>query len=258
MKARSALRLVALFLLALGGGCPSARAERLVVSVSRETVQITSGFTGVDLTVFGVADPDDAAAGSPDVVVTVRGPRQTFTTWRKARALGLWVNSESRTFLDAPAFLDILTNRPPEDMAEVEALRLGQIGLGGILLKQRVGTDDADVAPDDPFRAAFLRIRQAQGLYRENTHGVAFIAPHVFRAEVAIPGTAPPGRYAVEVQLLRGGRTVASATAAFEMQKAGVEQVIGEFSQDYGSLYGLAVAIGSLMLGGVANVLFRR
>ncbi|OYW97041.1 MAG: hypothetical protein B7Z15_23840 [Rhizobiales bacterium 32-66-8] len=206
----------AVLILALLGGCGMARADGLVVSVSQAQVHITSGFTGADLVVFGVMDPQDAAGGSPDVVVTVRGPGQTFTTWRKTRVLGLWMN------------------------------------------KQRIGDDHADVVSADPFRAAFLRIQQAQGLYRENTCGVTFIAPHVFRAEVAIPGTAPLGRYQVEVQLLRGGRPVASATTSFDVQKTGVEQSIAEFSQRNGLLYGLAVAMGSLMLGGVASILFRR
>ncbi|MFG1412245.1 TIGR02186 family protein [Xanthobacter sp. VTT E-85241] len=248
----------AVLILALLGGCGMARADGLVVSVSQAQVHITSGFTGADLVVFGVMDPQDAAGGSPDVVVTVRGPGQTFTTWRKTRVLGLWMNADSRTFLDVPSFLDILTSRPPEEMAEADSLRLGQIGLGRILLKQRIGDDHADVVSADPFRAAFLRIQQAQGLYRENTCGVTFIAPHVFRAEVAIPGTAPLGRYQVEVQLLRGGRPVASATTSFDVQKTGVEQSIAEFSQRNGLLYGLAVAMGSLMLGGVASILFRR
>ncbi|MFG1345960.1 TIGR02186 family protein [Xanthobacter autotrophicus DSM 431] len=253
MKARAAA-----FLLALCCGCGMARADRLVVSVSQEKVRITSGFAGADLVVFGVADPDDAADGSPDVVVTVRGPSQTFTTWRKTRLLGLWVNSDSRTFLEVPSFLDILTSRPPEEMADADALRLGQIGLARVLLKQRIGTDYADVVPADPFRAAFLRIQQAQGLYREDTRGVSFIAPHVFRAEVAIPGTAPLGRYEVEVKLLRGGRLTASAATAFDVQKTGFEQKIAEFSQRSGLLYGLAVALGSLAIGFIGNLLFRK
>lgn len=248
----------AALLLVLCYGCGMARAERLVVSVSQQQVRITSGFAGADLVVFGVADPEDATGGRPDVVVTVRGPGQTFTAWRKARVLGLWVNSASRTFLDAPSFLDILTSRPIEEIAAADALQLGQIGLDRIVLKQPIGAEDADMAPADPFRAAFLRLQQAMGLYRENTRGVSFLAPHVFRAEVAIPGTAPLGRYEVEVQLLRGGQPTASATTIFDVQKSGFEQTISEFSQRNGLLYGLAVATGSLLLGGLASILFRR
>ncbi len=42
-----------------------------------------------------------------DVVVTVRGPQETFVTWRKSRVLGLYVNTDSRTFVDCPAVLAV-------------------------------------------------------------------------------------------------------------------------------------------------------
>lgn len=250
--------LAAAALLAFGCAAWPAHADRLVVSVSQEKVRITSGFAGADLVVFGVADAEDTAEAAPDVVVTVRGPSTTFTTWRKTRLLGLWVNSDSRTFLDVPSFLDIISSRRPEEMADADTLRMGQIGLAHTLLKQRLGTDYADVVPTDPFRAAFVRLQQAQGLYRENPHGVSFIAPHVFRAEVAIPGTAPLGRYVVDVRLLRGGKPTAGATTTFDVQKTGFEQKIAEFSQHSGLLYGLAVALGSLAVGFIGNLLFRK
>lgn len=232
------------------------RAERLVLSISQPQVRITSTFTGADLVVFGVAEgPDERPV---DVVVTVRGPAETFTTWRKSRVLGLWVNTDSRTFMEVPAFLAVLTSRPAEAMASPQTLRLEQIGIARNILLQRVGPDFADVVPSDPFRAAFVRIQAQQGLYREDPAGVTFLAPRVFRAEVRIPGTAPLGRYTVAAKALRDGIVVASETAAFDVQKTGFEQKIAELSQHDGLLYGLVVALGSLVVGFFGNLLFRR
>lgn len=240
---------------ALPGAGP-AGAERLVLSVSQPQVRITSSFTGADLVVFGVAEgADDRPV---DVVVTVRGPAETFTTWRKSRVLGLWVNTDSRTFMEVPAFLAVLTSRPAEAMASPETLRLEQIGLSRNILLQRVGPDFADVVPSDPFRAAFVRIQGQQGLYREDPAGVTFLAPRVFRAEVSIPGIAPLGRYTVSAKVLQDGVLVASQLSAFDVQKTGFEQKIAELSQRDGLLYGLVVALGSLVVGFFGNLLFRR
>ncbi|MFS8035536.1 TIGR02186 family protein [Xanthobacter sp. AM11] len=233
-------------------------ADRLVLSVSQPQVRITSSFAGADLVVFGVAEMEGAGPAAPDVVVSVRGPRENFTTWRKSRVLGLWVNSDSRTFLEVPAFLHVMANRPPEAMASPETLRVEQIGLARNILVQRIGPDFADVVPTDPFRAAFLRIQAAQGFYREDPHGVAFLAPHVFRTEVSIPGVAPLGRYTVEVKLLRQGNVTATATTTFDVEKTGIEQKIAEFSQQDRLIYGFVVAFGSLIVGFIGNLLFRK
>lgn len=253
---RATLWALAAVLLLLGVG--TGRAERLVLSVSQPEVRITSSFAGAELVLFGVVDPDIEAHDLPDVVVTVRGPRQTFTTWRKTRVLGIWVNSDSRTFLEVPAFLAVLSSRPTAQMADPDTLRAAEIGLARNLFVQRVGADFADTVPDDPFRAAFLRIQSAHGLYAENAGGVSFLAPDVFRSEIAIPGTAPLGRYEVEVEVLRGGRVRASAATFFHVEKTGFEQQITEFSQHDGLLYGLAVALFSLVVGFCGNLLFRR
>lgn len=235
-----------------------ARADRLVVSVSQPQVRITSSFTGAELVVFGVAEARNGDDGAIDVVVTVRGPGESFTTWRKSRVLGLWVNSDSRTFVEAPAFLAVLSSRPTTQIASPETLRVEQIGLNYNILVQRVGPDFADVVPSDPFRTAFLRIQTAQGVYREDPQGVALLAPRVFRAEVGIPGTAPLGRYTVAVKVFQNGAVSATELSSFDVNKTGFEQKIAEFSQRDGWLYGLAVALGSLVVGFVGNLLFRR
>ncbi|MFG1348201.1 TIGR02186 family protein [Xanthobacter autotrophicus] len=248
----------ALLVLLIALAAMPARAGGLVVSVSQPQVRITSSFTGADLVVFGVAEAQDGDDGPIDVVVTVRGPGERFTTWRKSRVLGLWVNSDSRTFVEAPAFLAVLSSRPTDQMASPETLRVEQIGLNYNILVQRVGPDFADVVPSDPFRTAFLRIQAAQDVYREDPRGVVFLAPRVFRAEVGIPGTAPLGRYSVAVKVFRNGSIVATALASFDVNKTGFEQKIAEFSLRDGWLYGLVVALGSLAVGFMGNLLFRR
>ncbi|MDQ0503932.1 TIGR02186 family protein [Xanthobacter agilis] len=232
-------------------------ADRLVISVSQPQVSITSTFTGAELVVFGVAETI-ASDTTPDVVVTVRGPKQSFVTWRKSRLFGLWVNTDSRTFIDVPAFLSVQSNRPPDEMAPPAVLRDGQIGLSRNALTQLVGTDYADVVPTDPFRQAFLRTQQAANLYQEDSHGVTFLAPRVFRANFTIPGQAPIGRYDVAIQLLRDGKITARAVQHFEVNRSGFEQDVATFSQTEGTLYGITVAIGSLIVGFIGNFLFRK
>src|SRR5437899_12663389 len=92
-----------------------AAGERLVASLSNHRVMVTSNFTGEELVLFGGIEQD--AASRPrragyDIVVTVTGPRQTVVTFRQARALGIWVNADSRVLEDAPASRAVLWNRP--------------------------------------------------------------------------------------------------------------------------------------------------
>jgi len=99
----------AAFFLALGA--PGARCEHLVVSLSTHQVQINSSFVGTDLVLFGAIERDEKTvtrSGNYDIVVRVTGPPQTEVTRRKSRVVGIWVNTESRVFIDAPSYLAML------------------------------------------------------------------------------------------------------------------------------------------------------
>ncbi|HSI42409.1 MAG TPA: TIGR02186 family protein [Xanthobacteraceae bacterium] len=233
-------------------------AEEMVLSLSKARIDITSSFTGEPVVLFGVIEAPGTPLPHYDVVVTVRGPAQPFTTWRKERVLGLWVNVDRRAFVEAPSYLAVLSSRPTPEMAEVDTLRQEQIGLRENRLLQRLGSDYADVVQNDPFRQAFLRVKQAQGLYYENTEGVSFLNPLVFRATIPIPGTAPVGRYEVVVKLLADGTVLRRGTVALDVGRTDFEQAVATAAREHAWLYGLGTALLALAVGLLGNLAFRR
>ena len=232
-------------------------AAELILSLSKPRITISSSFAGDNIMLFGVVDADVPAEGY-DVVVTVRGPNQSFVTWRKARRFGLWMNVDGRSFLAAPSYLAVLSNREPALMADADTLRQEQAGFANNRLLQRVGSDYADVVPEDPFRQAFLRVKQAQGLYLEHTSGVEFIAPNVFRATIPIPGTAPVGTYDVVVKVFSDRALVSRGTLALDVAKVDFEQTVASAAQHQPWLYGIATALLALGVGFIANLVFRK
>ena len=251
-------RAVVAALVALASSCGPAAGERLVTSLSNYRVSIGSNFTGADLVLFGTVDRVSPHRGDYDLVVTVNGPRQTLDTWRKERILGVWVNAESRTFIDVPSYLAVLANRPIDAIANGELQRRLQIGLNNVLLPQDIAGDVADVVRDDPFRVAFVRLRSERGLYLERTNGVTFLTPTLFRTAIPLPADAPIGSYAVDVKLFADGAMIAREQSAFELYKVGFEQIVANAARSHGFLYGLMTAGLALFVGWLASVVFRR
>jgi uncharacterized protein (TIGR02186 family) len=238
-----------------------ALAERLVVSVSTHRVLISSNFTGTEVVIFGTIEEDEKSQPRPlgyEVVITVRGPTQDFVLRRKQRVLGIWVNAESRQFLQVPSYLAVMSSRPPDQLGPPDFLRRNRIGIANHTLRQRIGADYADVVAQDPFRLAFLRVRMSQGLFHQEPSGVTFITPTFFRATVPIPGVAPTGTYEVEALLLSGGEVIAREMTAIEVVKTGFEEILARVARDHTFVYGLATAFLALATGVLANFMFRR
>ncbi|XUM23276.1 TIGR02186 family protein [Bradyrhizobium oligotrophicum S58] len=255
------LRLASFAFLLLLAGAASARAERLIVSVSNHRVTVTPNYSGEELVLFGSVEKD---AQTPpgrtayDLVVTVRGPRADMVTRRKERKFGIWINTDSRQFLKVPGYLALFANRPFDAMAASEVLRRQQLGLNNVLLTQRVGPDYADVVPNDAFRSAFVRLQSQHGLYREDTSAVTFLTPTLFRTGIPLPAAVPIGTYEVEIKLLADGALVTKTETAFEIVKVGFEQFVAASAKQNGFVYGLVTAAMALMTGWMASIVFRR
>lgn len=238
-----------------------AAAERLVVSLSNHRVAVTSSFVGEDLVLFGTVEPDQgktALRSNYDLLVTVSGPPETLRTRRKQRVLGIWVNVDSREFVRVPSYLAILSNRPVPAMAVPQTLRRLQVGLDNYLLPQRIGPDIADTVTEDPFRRAFVRLKEQQHLYLQAPTAVTFLTPTVFRASIPLPANAPTGTYTVDVKLFARGELAARAKTALEVIKTGFEQYVAEAARDDGLFYGLGTTAMALAIGWLASVVFRR
>jgi uncharacterized protein (TIGR02186 family) len=260
MRARHHLTLLVVLALSCIGAGP-AEAERIVASVSNHRVRITSSFTGLELVLFGSVERDGTSVprrSGYDIVVTVTGPRESLVTRRKERVAGIWVNVESRTFVDVPSYLAVLATKPIDTIAGTETARRLRLGLADTLLPQQIGADLADVVRDDPFRVAFLRLKSERGLYLEDPHGVTFLTPTLYRTTIPLPADVPIGDYDVDVKLFADNAMIARTSSAFELIKVGFEQFVATAARDYSLLYGLAAATMALMTGWLGSVVFRR
>jgi uncharacterized protein (TIGR02186 family) len=210
------LLILAMFLLT---ALAPARAETLIVSISSHQIQITSNYTGDQLTVFGLVERDGrtASRGDPyDLVITVRGPRRMLLVREKERLGPIWINRTQRRFPDSPVFLSVSSNRP-----------LSEILSPDTALRERIGLANADRPPplsfdvDAPlarFQAGMIRMLEEKGLYAENERGVTFLSGTLFSAPIEVPATAPTGPYEIDIVLYSGGAP-ASCSGATERRR---------------------------------------
>jgi len=236
-----------------------ARAERLITSLSHHQVLVTSSFTGIELVLFGSIERDAktiSRKGDYNVVVTVAGPRQTLVVRRKDRVFGIWTNAESRSFLNTPTYLAVLSNRPVSEIAPAELLRRQEVGM--YLVPRPALASGIQSGEHDIFREALIRLREQRKLYVEDPKGVTFLTPNLFRATIRLPAEAPVGTYDVDVRLFADGVELVRANSALEVVKVGVEQFVVNAAANHGILYGLFTTLLALATGWFASVVFRK
>ncbi|KFC75340.1 hypothetical protein FG93_00359 [Bosea sp. LC85] len=253
------LRSLAGALLLTAIAATAARAETLIASVSSHQIQISSNYTGDQLTVFGLVERGGrtVARGDPyDIVVTVRGPQRMLIVREKERLGPIWINRTQRRFVDRPIFLMVSSNRPLNEIVNDDAARRERIGLANT---QRSSPPELYYEESSVrFRQALIRILEDKGLYAQDERGVTFLSETLFSAPIEVPATAPTGSYEIEIALYSGGAMLARQTTNFEVIKTGIEQRLATGAHDRPFLYGLATAAMALLLGWLSSVIFRR
>ncbi len=236
----------------------AARSETLVAAMSSHQIQITSNYTGSQLTVFGLVERDGRSvsrADPLDIAITVRGPRRMLLVREKESLGPVWINRTQRRFPDSPVLLFVATNRPIAEMMSPVMAERGRVGLANAERSPQAWFDDATTAR---FRDSLVRIMEAKGLYDYRERGVTFLSNALFSAPVDVPATAPTGTYTVDVVLYAGGAALARQQTHFEVIKTGAEQRLASAAYDWPVFYGLATVLLALFLGWGSSVIFRR
>jgi uncharacterized protein (TIGR02186 family) len=246
---RAAAILVSIFA-GCAGAVPSAAAPPpLIADLSSNHIDLTTGFTGARLLLFGATE----SAG--DIIVVVRGPSAREVVRRKERIAGIWVNRRSVTFQSVPGFYFDAGTRPMLDITSERNLRDLRIGTSRLSLPAVDGDPEAKA---EVYREALLRLKRRNGLYSSSAVPVKILGDRLFRVEIVFPANVRTGSYTAEVYLFRQGRQISVDRKTLSVRRAGAEAAIYDFAHQHSAIYGIVAIIVALFAGWLAGVIFRK
>lgn len=247
-------RLFALLLLLLTAA-PAQAQEEVVAGLSQNSVALTVNFVGSDILIFGAVRRDGVIPDGPlDVIVTVEGPPQEATIWRKARRFGIWVNTEAQEVRAAPSFYAVASTAPLAEILSPEADLDYRISTRLAIFEARSDTDLTDPAA---FTEALIRIRKDEGLYQEGATPVDLERDTLFTTRITLPKNIVEGSYAARIFLMREGAVVDEYETFIEVRKAVLERWLYSLAYDQPALYGLLALVLAAVFGWGASAIFR-
>lgn len=235
---------------------PAAGEEQVVAGTSRDTIDITTNFSGSDLLIYGAVRretpvPSDSAL---DVIVTVEGPSEPVTVRRKSRRLGIWLNTSATEVDAAPSFYAIASTKPlAQILSHTEDLR-HSITIPNAI--RSVGAPQ-DVHDSPQFTEALIRIREANRLYSQHDGEVDLVEDTLFRTDVDLPANLIEGNYVTRILLVRDRKVIADNETTIYVRKVGIERWLYTLSRDWPATYGLLSLAIAVFAGWLASAVFR-
>lgn len=236
------------------GGDGAGAARPVVADLSNHLVAITTGFSGTHVLVFGATDDRKG-----DIVMVVRGPRETHVVREKVRLAGIWVNRDAAVFPGIPAFYAVAATAPLNAVVPWEIRKRHAIGVEALPL---AATDSSHKALSEEearrLRTALIRMKQQAGLYPEALGVVTTLENRLFRAELDLPATVPVGSYTVEVYFVQQGEVVGAEITPLFVSKTGFSADVYDFAMYNAAKYALASILFAVFAGWAVALVFRR
>lgn len=234
--------------------------EVVQADVSTRNVAVTSSFTGTEIVIFGAIDHSrqpSSESGLYDIVVVVEGTPSRITARKKEPVLGIWLNTSSMTFEGVPSYYAIATTRPLDEVAP-EATLIGY-EIGFEYARMNPATQERlPPAQMQAFRQAVVRLKQKEGLYVAEPHGVVFIGRSLFRATVALPANVTVGPFDTRVYLFKEERLISQYNLRLNLEREGLELLLHDFAFKQPFFYGLATVVLALLSGLAASAVFSK
>ena len=220
-----------------------ASAYQLEADVSMRSIPVDVRFSGARLVMFGAAsrsDPPGLDTGPMEVVAVVQGARALMTVRRKSLVWGLWINTRSIDFEQAPRYYAVVSTGLLESIATTAVLAENGIGFEQIPISTALG-ETAGLKPEliQEFRTAAIQTGIRRLDYVRQDGGIKFVGSSLFRGQLDLPATIPIGELDVSVFLFRGGQVVARTDSHVTLAREGFESFIYDFAHRHAFLYGI-------------------
>ncbi len=233
--------------------------ENIQIGLSTDRVSITADFSGADLTIFGAldnADPLIARHGRYDVIVVLEGPPRPIVVRKKNRVLGMWINTQSETFVSVPVSYSVATTRAWQDVTNPSSYRQMALGADNITIIPADKSGDREMIAE--FTTALRERKKASDLFSERIGGVHFLSQSLFRATLHLAPNVPVGTHRARAFLFKNGVFIAESSAQLSIQKSGFEQRLFRAAQEQSLLYGIAAVALAFLTGWIGRIVFRK
>ena len=222
----------------------------LEVDISEPVLEISTGFNGDTLTLFGTAKLKG------DIVIIVKGPAQETTIRRKSDILGLWITSKSLTFKNVPQYYNVASSRTVFDITDTDTRLKHKMGINSLTF-DNIESNITD-EQHDRFQEALIQNMQLSGLYSLTPDAIEYLNETLFKTQIYMPANVPIGDYEIEAFLFKNGKLLDKKVKPFEVKQIGTAASVREFALSAPLTYGILIIIIAIFSSLVAILLLRR
>lgn len=227
--------------------------NQIVADLSQDNVEISTDFLGAKILLFGAYE----GKKGDDIIIVVTGPKGLVTVQKKEKVFGVWVNTQKINYINAPKYLNILSNRDINDILNQRTRKIAEIGLNNLNVRIQPGKV-VSIEKEKIWRKALTRNMLKSKLWSLNENSVYLNKNVLFRSYLTLPSNVPTGIFNVKILHYRNNKLISKETSTINVLKSGISAEIYNIAQNYSTLYGIFAVLLAVLIGWITNLIFRK
>jgi len=224
-------------------------ANEAYFDLSEKEIQIQTDFTGKEIIIFGIFQPDE------DTILAISGPETDTSVLKKERIGGFWFNTKRVIYKNIPSLFFISSSSPIQNILSRETiikekLSFEELFTNSVTSRNFLGKDL------NAWDKNLIKIKSEQGLYKE--YKFSNIDNKLFQSRVFFPSNSIPGKYSITVYQIKNKVIMSKKNRVINIKKAGIGEKIYKFAHQESAAYGLFSILFAVLSGLLAATIFRR
>ena len=174
----------------------------------------------------------------------------------KTNNFGLWMNTEQVEFNPFPTYLPRARQQSAARKITDDADARG--ATASCPRRRRAFRRMPQSLHVERFGAELVRLMTPEGLFGINEHGVKFLSPTAYVAQLTLPGDISNGLFITQTYLFKDGKLLAKRGDSFAVTRPASSASSSPRAAQHPLLYGLVCVLLAIGTGWLGGVIFKR
>ncbi len=224
---------------------------KIVMDLSKHTINISRDFKGTNIMLFGVCDKDE------DIIIVFRGGKSDLKIKKMHKKNNIWSVDSVIKFIDVPNIYTLYSNKKIDNLLSENDIDDLNLSISGLSVKEKLNRRDDMLYLYESFNA-MIRERKKHNLLGDYPYSIEKIDDStLFRVKLYIPDRIKAGIYNITAYSVKNHKITSIVSSPVNIRKVGLNGTIYYLAFNYSKTFAMLSIIWAMFVGWLANYIIQ-
>ncbi len=224
---------------------------KIVMDISKHTINISSNFKGATVTAFGVCDKDE------DIIIVFRGGQNQLKVKKMHKKNNIWSVDSVIKFDDVPNIYTLYSNKKILNLLPLNDIEDLNLNIHSLSIKEKLNRRYDMLYLYESFNS-LINERKKYHLLGEYPYSIEKVdGSMLFRIKIEIPDRIKAGTYDIIGYSIKNQKITSIVAIPINIRKVGVNGFLYYLAHNYSKTFAILSIIWAMFFGWLTNYIIQ-